>query len=329
MTAAATAQRFPPPALATAVGIAVFAGAASGRGQAVILVGGADRVVQGNPVTIEIAVSPANVRCSLRVRYKSGAKQKGLRAVTAAGGHASWTWQVPRLVQPGPARLTVSCAGAGRATRRLMVIGQVVPPRIDVLQTGWSARPYPWGGTGVSWGVIVANTSKTQDALDVEVLCNFVMADNRLIGSMTQHITDIAADSKHATGGELNFPGGAPITRLEIVVRIGKGGPATHRKPGISFVRVMPSTFDPSWAGEIDGEVQNDDPAKTIQFVELSGVVLDAAGNILGGGTGFGVATLPPASRMAMKISGSFDPIPYAKAASAMVSVVPTYLHAP
>src|SRR5437870_1509216 len=132
---------------------------------------------------------------------------------------------------------------------------------------------------------------------------------------MTQHITDIAADSKHATGGELSFPGGAPITRLEIVVRIGKGGPATHRKPGISFVRVMPSTFDPSWAGEIDGEVQNDDPAKTIQFVELSGVVLDAAGNILGGGTGFGVATLPPASRMAMKISGSFDPIPYAHAA--------------
>ena len=112
-------------------------------------------------------------------------------------------------------------------------------------------------------------------------------------------------------------------------VRIGKGGPATHRKPGLSFIRVMPSSFEPAWTGEIDGEVQNDDPTKTIQFVELSGVVLDAAGNILGGGTGFGIATLPPAARMAMKISGGLEPIPYAKAASAMVSVVPTYLHAP
>ena len=193
------------------------------------------------------------------------------------------------------------------------------------MQTGWSARPYPFGGTGVSWGVILSNTSKTQDAQDVEVLCNFVMADNRLIGSATQRIADISADSKFATGGMLQFPGAAPIARLEIVVHIGKGGPVTRVKPGISFIRVMPSSFEPAWTGEIDGEVQNDDPARTIQYVELSGVVFDAEGNILGGGTGFGIATLPPAARMAMKISGTFSPIPYAKAASAMVSVVPRY----
>ena len=326
MTPTATAKRLLPLALATVLGVAVFAGAASGRAQAVAFIGGADRVVQGNPVTMDIQVVPGSPRCSLSVRYKSGAKQKGLRTVRAAGGHASWTWQVPRRVQPGPARVTASCAGAGRATRRLMVIGQVLPPKIDVVQTGWSARPYPYGGTGVSWGVILSNTSKTQDALDVEVLCNFVMADNRLIGSATQRIADISADSKHATGGELQFPGGAPISRLEIVVEIGRAGPATHKKPGLSFIRVMPSVFEPEWTGEIDGEVQNDDPAKTIQYVELSGVVFDSSGNILGGGTGFAVATLPPAARMAMKISNGLSSILYGKAASAMVSVVPHYL---
>jgi len=325
MTATATVKRLLPLALATLVAVAVFAGAANGRPQTVAFSAGADRVVQGNPVTIEVLVAPAGARCSLSVRYKSGAKQKGLHAVTAAGGRASWTWEVPRKVQPGPARVTVSCAGAGSASRRLMVIGQVLPPKIDVVQTGWSARPYPFGGTGVSWGVILSNTSKTQDAQDVEVLCNFVMADNRLIGSATQRIADISADSKFATGGMLQFPGAAPIARLEIVVHIGKGGPVTRVKPGISFIRVMPSSFEPAWTGEIDGEVQNDDPARTIQYVELSGVVFDAEGNILGGGTGFGIATLPPAARMAMKISGTFSPIPYAKAASAMVSVVPRY----
>jgi hypothetical protein len=329
MTAKATAKRLIPLALAIVAGVAVFAGAASGRAQGVGFVAGPSRVVQGNPATVSVTVSPAGANCSISVRYKSGAKQKGLKSVTAAGGRASWTWTVPRLVQPGLTHVSVSCSGAGRANRTLMVIGQVLPPKIDVVQTGWSVRNYPYGGSGVSWGVILANTSKTQDAKDVQILCNFVMSDNRLIGSMTARISDIAADSKHAAGGELTFPGGAPIARLEVVVKIGKGGPATHTKPGISFVRLLPAPLDPGWTGSVEGEVQNDSPSRTIQFVELSTVVFDASGNIIGGGNGFGAASLPPAARMFLKITNGMRPIWYGKAASALVSVVPTYQHAP
>jgi hypothetical protein len=324
MTAKATKRLFPL-ALATVVAVAVFAGAASGRAQSVAFTGGPERVVQGNPATFSVSVSPAGARCSLSVRYKSGAKQKGLKAVTAAGGIATWTWTVPRRVQPGRTRVTASCSGAGRASRVMTVIGQVLPPKIDVAQSGFSIRPYPYGGTGVSWGVILANRSKTQDALDVDVICNMVMSDNRLIGTATAHVSDIVADSKQPVGGELTFPAGAPVARLEIVVRIGKGGPVTHWMPGISFLRVAPSTFEPAWTGEIDGEVQNDNPTKTIQFVELWGVVFDAEGNILGGGRGFGVATLPPAARMVLRITDGMRPIPFAKAASEVVVAVPTY----
>jgi hypothetical protein len=324
MTAKPTKRLFPL-ALATVAAVAVFAGAASGRAQSVAFTGGPERVVQGNPATFSVSVSPAGARCSLSVRYKSGAKQKGLQTVTAAGGIASWTWTVPRRVQPGRTRVTASCSGAGRASRVMTVIGQVLPPKIDVAQSGFSIRPYPYGGTGVSWGVILANRSKTQDALDVDVICNMVMSDNRLIGTATAHISDIVADSKQPVGGELTFPAGAPVARLEIVVRIGKGGPVTHWMPGISFLRVAPSTFEPAWTGEIDGEVQNDNPTKTIQFVELWGVVFDAEGNILGGGRGFGVATLPPAARMVLRITDGMRPIPFAKAASEVVVAVPTY----
>ena len=320
----AIAKRLLPLALTASAVAAVFAGGAASKAQNVVFQGGNNRVVQGNPATVTVSVSPAGARCSLSVRYKSGAKQKGLKAVTANGGRASWTWTVPRLVQPGLARATVSCAGAGRATHSLVVIGQVIPPKIDVVQTGWSTRPYPFGGTGVSWGVILANTSK-RDAINVTVLCNFVMADNRLIGSASTRIADIAADSKHATGGELTFPAGAPIARLEIVVQIEKGAPATHTKPGLSFIRVMPSVNEPAWTGSIEGEIQNDDVRRTLQYVELSGVVLDSSGNILGGGTGFSTAALPPAARVAMKISNGLRSIQYAKAASAFVSVVPRY----
>jgi hypothetical protein len=324
MTAKATKRLFPL-ALATAVAVAVFAGAASGRTQAVIFTAGPERVVQGNPATFSVLVSPGGARCSLSVRYKSGARQKGLKTVTAAGSTATWTWTVPKHVQPGPAHVTASCSGAGRATRTMTVIGQVLPPKIDVVQTGFSIRPYPYGGTAVSWGAILANTSRTQDALDVEVLCNMVMADNRLIGTTGARISDIAADSKIPVGGQLTFPAGAPVARLEITVRIGKSGPVTRWKPGISFLRVEPGVYEPQWTGEIDGEVQNDNPTKTIQFVQLYGVVFDAGGNILGGGTGFGFATLPPAARMVLRITDGMSPIPYAKAASALVVAVPTY----
>lgn len=303
----------------------MFAGSANGRTQSVTFVAGPDRVVQGNPATFTVNVSPAGARCSLSVRYKSGSKQKGLRTVAASGGKASWTWTVPKKVQTGRASVTASCAGAGRASRNMTVIGQVLPPKIDVVQSGYSVRTYPFGGSGVSWGVILANRSKTQDALDVNVICNMVMDDNRLIGTASTHINDISAGSQHATGGELNFLGGAPVARLEIVVQIGRIGPATHLKPGISFVRVAPSTFEPAWAGEIDGEIQNDSPTQTLQSAQISGVVLDAEGDIIGGGSGFSVGSLPPSARMVMRISNGMRPIPYARAASALVSIVPTY----
>src|SRR5262249_14711184 len=91
----------------------------------------------------------------------------------------------------------------------------VVPPKIDVVQSGWSTRTYQYGGTGVSWGAILANRSQTQDALDVQVPCNFVMAANRLIGSSSVHISDLAAGTSPPTGGQLTFPEGAPVARLE------------------------------------------------------------------------------------------------------------------
>ena len=324
MTAKAT-KRLLPLALLAALAVAAFAGSANGRTQGVAFIAGPGRVVQGNPATFSVSVSPAGGRCSLSVRYKSGARQTGLHSVTASGGLATWTWTVPQRVQPGRARVTASCSGRGRATRTMMVIGQVLPPKIDIVQSGYSIRPYPFAGTGVSWGVILENRSKTQDALDVNIICNMVMSDNRLIGTASAHVSDISANSKHATGGDLTFPGTAPVARLEIVVQIGKSGPATHIKPGISFLRVMPGQFEPEWTGEIDGEIQNDSPTKTLQSVELSGVVLDSAGNILGGGTGYGFGSLPPAARMVMKVTNGLRPIPYYKAAASIVSVVPTY----
>jgi hypothetical protein len=329
MTAVNTAKRLFPLFFAALVVMGMFTASASGRTQAVKFVAGNSRVVQGNQATVSVQVQPNGARCSLAVRYKGGAKQGGLPVVAANGYIATWNWEVPRKVQTGPARVTARCAGAGRATKRLIVIGQVLPPSVQIVKTGWSTRPYPFGGTGVSYGVILANQSTKRDALDVNVIVNFVMSDNRLIGSAGVHISDIAAGMQHAFGGELNFPGSAPIARLEVVVKIGKGGPVTHTRPGISAVRVVPSIWEPQWAGSVEGEIQNDSTSRTLQAAELSCVVLDADGNIIGGGTGFGGGQLPPSARFFFKIDNGMRPIPFYKAASALVSVVPTYQQTP
>ena len=329
MTSVTAAKRLFPLAFAALVVVGAFTASASGRAAGVHFIGGNSRVVQGNDATVTVAVKPSGARCSLAVRYKSGARQPGLPIVRAIASHATWTWQVPSKMQPGPARVTASCAGAGRATKRLTIIGQIIPPKIQVVKTGWSTRPYPFGGAGVSYGIILANESTKRDALDVNVLVNFVMSDNRLIGYATSHIGDIAAGTRHALGGEANFPGGAPIARLEVVVKIGHSGPATHTKPGVSAVRVLPSVSEPQWSGSVEGEIQNDSASLTLRSVELSTVVLDADGNIIGGGSGFGVSSLPPSARMFFKIGNGMRPIPYSKVASALVPVVPSYLHSP
>jgi hypothetical protein len=75
--------------------------------------------------------------------------------------------------------------------------------------------------------------------------------------------------------------------------------------------------------------VQNDHPRLTVGSVELTTVLLDGAGNIIGGGSGFGVASLPPAARMFFKITNGMRPIAYGRASTALVSIIPRYSTAP
>jgi hypothetical protein len=322
MNVSATAKHLT--AIAAALGLMVAStSTATGRAGGLHFVAGAHRVVQGNEVSMSVSVSPAGVRCSASVRYKGG-KTQNLPSVSATGGRASWKWRIERSTTPGPARVTVACGPAGRASRTFTVIGAVLPPAIRVVKSGWSVRPLA-AGSSVSYGVILANESPARDALDVKVLVNFVMSDNRLIGSATTRVADIAAGTQHAMGGDLMFPGGAPIARLEIVATTGGGGPATRTFPGLSAVRVMPSPWEPFWAGSVEGELQNDDPALTLSRAELSTVVLDAAGNVIGGGHGNAFTAVPPATRLFFKINQGLRAIPIARAATALVSVVPTY----
>jgi hypothetical protein len=284
------------------------------------------RVIQGNDASISVLVRPAGVRCALSVRYANGAKQKGLAPETATNGRASWRWQVGLGTATGRARATVSCGRAGRVTRRFMVIGQLIPPRITVLKKGFSIRALPYGGTGVSYGLLLANDSQQFDATSVYVLVNFVMGDNHALGTTTTTVSAIQAGGQYALGGELTFPGAAPIQRLEVVIKIGGHSRPQLRLPEPANIHVVPDLYDPAWVGGVEGELLNTQASLVLQNAQLSAIIFDEAGNILGGGSGYAFATLPPGTRQVLKINNGFKDIPIEHAVSAMVSAQPTWV---
>jgi hypothetical protein len=312
-------------ALLGAAALALAPAAGSSSGARVSFVQTAGRVVQGSSFTATVS-APNGALCALTVRYAGGSRQAGLKPARATAGHVSWSWRVALQTRAGAARMTASCGRLGRAVQTLIVVGQLVPPKIAVLEDGFSVRPHDFGGgSDVSYGVVLRNRSRNADALDVNVLVNFVLPDNRLLGSQSSSIAVLRAGATYALGASMGFPGAAPIARLEVVVQVGGKQVASTREPAVANVVLEPDQSKPQYLGDVAGELINTDAKRTLQNAQLSAVVLDRAGNVVGGGNGSSFYSLPPATRVLFKLTSGFNAIPTANAASALVSVIPSW----
>ena len=312
-------------AIAAAAVFAVSASPASARSTGIGFSFMPKHALQGDEARVAVTVRPAGARCTLSVRYVNGSLQDGLAATTAVGGRASWTWTVPTNVQAGQAQATVRCAKAGSAKRSLVIVGRLAAPKIVVKQSGFSLRPQPFMGTRLSYGMILHNGSTGQDAKTVTVQTNFVLGDGFLLGTDAQHVDGIAAGADYALGNTVSFPGLAPIVRLETVITVGSFVKPVIVFPTLANIHLMPQLFDAKWLGTVEGELQNTNPLMTLLNAQCSVVVFDATGNILGGGTGYAFQPLPPGAREALQLGNGFDVIPMEKAASAMISMVPSW----
>jgi hypothetical protein len=287
------------------------------------------RVIAGNPVTVAVSGGASKAPCTLAVRYADGSHQQGLHAAPLLAGKAIWSWIVPDTAQAGVARMTSSCPSTAKAGASFLVVGSLVPPRISVEKDGFSVRTRLSGTDDVSYGVLLKNQSSNADAKNVSVLVNFVLASGRLLGSTSSIVPVLPAGSTYPLGGNLSFPGAAPIARLEVVIQVGAHARHAGRAPALDSVVIEPSTYDPGWVGDVAGEVINNDGSLVLQRAQLSAVILDADGNVLGGGSGMTSAALPPGTRVVFKLTGtSFSDIPFARAASVVVIAVPTWQQA-
>lgn len=319
---------------ATALGLLAVLAASTGvldgssanaRPTAVAFVRAPASPLQGKLVRVVVSTtSNATARCTLVVRYADGATTN-LGPAPAIQGRAEWSWRVPQVAQPGRARLTATCGRAGAATRLVTIVGTLIPPKITVLEQGFSVRARPYSGSTASFGLMLRNSSPNADALNVYVLVNFVMADGQAIGTKAETLDGIAAGSTFAYGGTLNFPGAAPVDRLEVVIKVGDRQPRTIHKPIVQSMGLAPARYDATWVGEVNGELVNNHPSLNISRAKIYAVVYDAAGAIIGGAAGQAPALLPPGTRQVFALTSGADAMTWSRASRAVGSSLATF----
>ncbi len=315
-----------PLALAALVGLCLTAAAAAAPEAGSSLRFGfvPKKAFKGQPASMSVVARPTGVRCSPLLRYADGSTQR-LRTLTARAGSASWTWTIPAKTRLGAATATVACARAGKVTRGFSVVGPpTAPAKVDVRKSGFSQR-VRFTSRDVSYGIVLHNPSPENDALNVQVLVNFVDATNRVVDTRTDVVSAVAAGSEYYLGGSTSIPDASPVSSLEIVVRIGGQAPKSKLGPAISDVLVQQARYDPGWVGAVVGQIENDWPTMLLTSTRISAVVFDSAGNVIGGAHGMTNAGQLPGVRAYFNASSAVSSIPFDRAASAGVSVIGRY----
>lgn len=309
--------------LLAALCVAAVAGAAVDAGASLRFGFVPLKTFRGTPASVTVIVRPLRARCTAAVLYADGVRQ-GFKSVAAQNGRATWKWVVPADAKLGAATVTVACAGAGRASRTISVVGPPQEPaRVDIAKQGFSQR-VRYGRREVSYGIVLANPSKDKDALDVSVLVNFLDATNTVLRTETTRVAGVGAKSDYYLGGSVSIQEGIPVSALEIVTRLGGQELRSIRQPLVSDLRLLPD-FDPGYLGSALFQVLNDHPTMLFSASKITMVVFDASGAVLGGGTGYSVTQLMPGVRAQYDVRQGLSPIPIDRAASAMISVPGKY----
>ena len=307
--------------------LACAAGASAASGWTVQFSFVPKHAYQGRTASVSVLVKPATAQCSLSVRYADGSHQPGLSAVNASAGRATWTWSLASTAPVGPARASVACGRAGTLVRMFTVVGGTVQhSKLTVEKQGYSQRPDSYdAGSSISYGVVLDNPSTSEDAQNVTVLVNFVDGNDHVVQTATTQVTTVVAGSSYNLGGSAYLKSQTPVTKLEVVVQTQSFAAHSLHIPAAQNLQIVPSRFEPAWVGEVDGELVNDDPAKVLSSAQLSVVLFDAAGNVVGGGVGLLYVSLPPGTRSYFSASTGFSSVPVDRTSVAAISVVPSY----
>ncbi len=284
------------------------------------------QVYEGQTTTFTVDLgSNAPASCTLTIHYVG--KRVDQISRTSQNGHASWRIRIP-AVPPGVARLRATCVGLGSTTGQVLVQWALQTPQLSVTKRGFIETFDSPSSTGtVSYGLAIHNERVRFDATSVEFLVNFVDANNRVLGTDHVGIGRIPAGTTVYRGAQIGVEYGQNdlVTRLEIVLVKATSAQKVLSTPVlISDIQLVPGGNQNLEIDQVRGQLLNQSKLQ-LQGADLGIIILDAAGNVLGGGTGSGGGPLSQGAREFFSSCCSYSKIQLANAASVLVSAVPSY----
>lgn len=206
----------------------------------------------------------------------------------------------------------------------MLVQRAVQAPKITIEANGFTQRPRRFSaGSDVSYGLVIKNWRTREDAVNVTLLVNFVGEANRVLGTGHALISRLPANSTFNYGGRVGIPTQETVVRLEVVIGAKSERRVLGVPPLVSDLVIDPRPWEP-YVDSVRGQLLNTRREPMRQGI-VGVILLDAERRIIGGGAGYAQGPLAHGAREAFSVSGSFFPVPYANAASAVVSVIPSY----
>jgi hypothetical protein len=302
-----------------------FAATASARMSSITIRGLSKPVYPGQTVQLRVMANPRGVHCLSAIKYTGGKVQRLGDRVAGSNG-ATWAFRIP-AVRPGPARTSVDCGEGGRASMLFKVTPALQTPKIVTERTGFSQRVNRDGSTDACFGLQLRNERARVDATRVAMLVNLVDADNRVLATDHLRLGRIPAGATVYTGDQITRLVNIPIARVEVVAVEATSAPVQPATPPLISDIVVTPTRD-GGVDKVYAQLLNQS-ALILEGGELGTALVDAEGNIIGGGRGAVRGPVSLGARELTKTLGQLDAVLQTNVAAALVTVVPRYPRQP
>ena len=201
-------------------------------------------------------------------------------------------------------------------------------PHLMVDKQGFSQRNDKLGtGSTVSYGLLLKNTSTTQDATETYLLINFATASGELIGTVTKKVELVPANGMFAFGDSLHLRTQTPVSNLEVTIKVlvTRAGQAPDPAPLRQRPRSCRARRTP--AGSARSTVRSSTTPRRRRSPSRSSrsCCSTPTGRIVGGGTTTTFSPLPSGSRMVFLARSGFTAVPASSPTTLIISVDPTY----
>jgi hypothetical protein len=235
---------------------------------------------------------------------------------------ATMTVNVRASAASGSYPITVKGAGIGATHTTIITLNVLIPAKVVAVKSGLSSRTGCTGcDTYLSYGLVLQNTSPDEDALRVTLTLNFLDASGLIVHAATVYgVGPVPAGATYYFGGY--YSDYKPATPVQ--VQLASAQVARSQKKAIGGLPPVASVSvtDSSGSAHVLGEFTNPYTWTIPDYVDVTAVCFDAAGNVIGGGSGNPNASVTPGGRTGFDIP--IRSLSASQIASAQVSVAPS-----